>query len=82
MGRPYGKLPIKIGKRLYQRLSRNSRGLDNRVRSYRPTLEEASVRLFSVVLLPAEGLPTSPMRGSRGMLNDLMPSSGLGHSES
>lgn len=32
-----------------------------------PTLDEASVKLFRVVLFPAEGLPTSPMRGSRGM---------------
>lgn len=32
---------------------------------YRPTFEEASVRLFRVVLLPAEGFPTRPMRGSR-----------------
>ena len=32
---------------------------------YTPTLEEASVRLFRVVLLPADGFPTRPMRGSR-----------------
>jgi hypothetical protein len=32
---------------------------------YKPTLEEASVRLFRVVLLPAEGFPTKPIRGSR-----------------
>lgn len=38
-----------------------------RVRFYRPTLEEASVKLLSVLLFPADGLPTSPMRGSRGM---------------
>lgn len=36
-----------------------------------PTLEEASVKLLSVVLLPAEGLPTRPMRGSRGMVRSL-----------
>lgn len=30
-----------------------------------PTLEEASVREFRVVLLPDEGFPTSPIRGSR-----------------
>jgi hypothetical protein len=33
-----------------------------------PTLEVASVRLLSVVLLPLEGLPTRPMRGSRGIV--------------
>jgi len=27
-----------------------------------------SVRLFSVVLFPLDGLPTRPMRGSRGMV--------------
>ena len=30
-------------------------------------MEVASVRLFNVVLLPEEGLPTRPMRGSRGI---------------
>lgn len=35
--------------------------------SYRPTLEEASVKLFRVVLLPEEGLPTRPISGSRGI---------------
>lgn len=35
---------------------------------YGPTLEEASVRLFRVVDLPAEGLPTRPIRGSRGIV--------------
>jgi hypothetical protein len=30
-------------------------------------LDDASVRLLSVVLLPADGLPTRPMSGSRGM---------------
>lgn len=34
---------------------------------YRPTLEEASVREFRVLDLPALGLPTRPMRGSRGI---------------
>jgi hypothetical protein len=34
-------------------------------------LDEASVKLLSVVLFPAEGLPTSPMRGSRGMLGGM-----------
>jgi len=37
-------------------------------RFYPPTLEVASVKLFNVVLLPDEGLPTRPMRGSRGIL--------------
>lgn len=32
-----------------------------------PTLAVVSVRLFSVVDLPDEGLPTRAMRGSRGM---------------
>ena len=33
-----------------------------------PTLAVVSVRLFSVVDLPLEGLPTRPMRGSRGIV--------------
>jgi hypothetical protein len=33
-----------------------------------PTLELASVRLLRVVLLPLEGLPTRPIRGSRGIV--------------
>lgn len=32
-----------------------------------PTLDVASVKLFNVVLLPAEGLPTRPINGSRGI---------------
>lgn len=39
-----------------------------RVGGYRPTLDEASVKLLSMVLLPADGLPTRPIRGSRGMV--------------
>lgn len=35
---------------------------------HRPTLELASVKLFSVVLLPLEGLPTNPIKGSRGIV--------------
>ncbi len=35
-----------------------------------PTLELASVKLFRVVLFPLEGLPTNPIRGSRGMVAD------------
>jgi hypothetical protein len=35
---------------------------------YQPTFEEASVRLFRVVDLPDEGLPTKPIKGSRGIL--------------
>lgn len=35
---------------------------------YPPTLEEASVRLLSVELFPADGLPTRPISGSRGMM--------------
>lgn len=33
-----------------------------------PTFAVVSVRLLSVVLLPDEGLPTRPMRGSRGIM--------------
>ena len=33
-----------------------------------PTLDVASVRLFKVVLLPDDGLPTRAMSGSRGIL--------------
>lgn len=33
-----------------------------------PTLDVASVKLFNVVLLPLEGLPTSPIKGSRGIV--------------
>ncbi len=38
---------------------------------YPPTLEEASVRELSVLDLPALGFPTRPMRGSRGILEQL-----------
>lgn len=41
-----------------------------RGRFHPPTLAVESVKLFNVVLLPEEGLPTSPIRGSRGMLCD------------
>ena len=57
----YGKLPKRrvpisnqIAKSLYSS-------------HYEPTFDEASVRLLSVVLLPAEGFPTRPTRGSRGI---------------
>jgi hypothetical protein len=33
-----------------------------------PTLEDASVKLFRVVLLPLDGLPTKPIKGSRGIV--------------
>lgn len=33
-----------------------------------PTLDDESVRLLRVVDLPDDGLPTSPMSGSRGMV--------------
>jgi hypothetical protein len=33
-----------------------------------PTLDVASVKLFNVVLLPLDGLPTSPIKGSRGIV--------------
>lgn len=35
---------------------------------YPPTLEEASVSELSVLDLPALGLPTRPIKGSRGIL--------------
>ena len=37
-------------------------------RACAPTLAVVSVKLFKVVDLPEEGLPTSPMRGSRGIV--------------
>lgn len=37
---------------------------------YQPTLEEASVKLLSVELFPAEGFPTRPISGSRGMTEE------------
>lgn len=39
-----------------------------------PTLLVASVNELRVVLLPEEGLPTRPIRGSRGMLTDCVVS--------
>lgn len=57
----YGKLPID------EQVSTIVSKVAVQSRKYVPTLEEASVKLFRVVLLPADGLPTSPMRGSRGM---------------
>lgn len=35
-----------------------------------PTLDDASVKEFSMVDLPADGFPTRPIRGSRGILED------------
>jgi hypothetical protein len=35
---------------------------------HQPTFEVASVKLFRVVLLPDDGLPTKPINGSRGIL--------------
>lgn len=52
--------------REYQHLAAQEARSDT---EYRPTLEEASVRLFRVVLFPAEGLPTRPINGSRGMMS-------------
>lgn len=43
-----------------------------------PDLAEASVKLFRVVLFPDDGLPTSAMRGSRGMASGLRLSSKAG----
>lgn len=37
--------------------------------SYPPTLEDASVSELRVLDLPALGLPTSPIRGSRGIVD-------------
>lgn len=45
-----------------------------------PTLEVASVKLLSVVLLPADGLPTRPIRGSRGILQSTESGQGRGAS--
>ena len=56
---PYGKLPVPN-----QFVSRHQHERED----YKPTFEEASVRLFRVVLLPDEGLPTNPINGSRGIL--------------
>jgi hypothetical protein len=36
-----------------------------------PTLDVASVKLFKVVLLPLEGLPTRPIKGSRGIVKQM-----------
>lgn len=54
-----------LSRRKYQRLAAQEARSDT---GYRPTLEEASVRLLRVVLFPAEGLPTRPINGSRGMV--------------
>lgn len=48
---------------------RGSRRIEDK-EVYSPTLEVASVKLFNVVLFPDEGLPTRPMRGSRGMVSE------------
>lgn len=65
----YGKLPIQKREK-YQYLAVQEARSDT---GYRPTLEEASVRLFRVVLFPAEGLPTRPISGSRGMVAGRQP---------
>lgn len=39
-----------------------------------PTLELASVKLFKVVDLPLDGLPTRPIKGSRGIVRSLLGS--------
>lgn len=71
--RIYGKLPIQ------ERTSApfpfalsfaNSKSLVHGRGFYQPTLDEASVKLLSVLLFPADGFPTSPMRGSRGMAGE------------
>jgi hypothetical protein len=41
------------------------------MRGYLPTLDVASVKLLSVVLFPDEGLPTRPIKGSRGIVSAL-----------
>ena len=55
-----GKLPAHFVKR---------GGVGGLKLSYAPTLAVVSVRLFRVVDLPLEGLPTRAMRGSRGMFS-------------
>jgi hypothetical protein len=61
----YGKLPADS----IVSLLKINRGVA--LRGYIPTLEVASVKLFSVVLFPDEGLPTKPIKGSRGMVSAL-----------
>lgn len=58
----YGKLPAGL-------VSASSRIGDGAHLVYPPTLEVASVKLLSVELLPDEGLPTRPIRGSLPMIN-------------
>jgi len=36
--------------------------------SVAPTFAAVSVKLFRVVLFPEDGLPTSPIKGSRGIV--------------
>jgi hypothetical protein len=62
----YGKFPAQEG-RISVWIARALRGVGGRL-VYPPTLEEASVSEFSVLDLPALGLPTRPIRGSRGIL--------------
>lgn len=39
---------------------------------HQPTFDVASVKLFRVVLLPEDGLPTRPIKGSRGISSELI----------
>jgi hypothetical protein len=55
---PYGKLPGGLV----------STPLEEGSWFHPPTLELASVKLFNVVLLPLEGFPTNPIKGSLGIV--------------
>lgn len=60
----YGKFPIAPDQLGGSLIWKNCRGRHDDG----PTLDEASVSEFKVEDLPALGLPTSPIKGSRGML--------------
>jgi hypothetical protein len=61
----YGKFPAD---EMYQQL-RISHLVLGHVGMYQPTFDVASVSELSVLDLPALGLPTRPIRGSRGIIN-------------
>ena len=47
-----------------------------------PTLDEASVKLLSIVLFPLEGLPTRPINVSRGIARGIRHCSSKTHASS
>lgn len=72
----YGKFPAQEGNRISVWIDRALCGeWDGGF--YPPTFEDASVSEFSVLDLPALGLPTRPIRGSRGMLLRFWRDSGI-----